>query len=139
MSHQNTPNEEQNGITVLKLCCTTCPSECELTVFVDGDTVLQVEGNTCKRGEKFAYKEITTPERTLSSTIVVEFNGITTLLPVKTQSPIPKKDMAAAMKVIHSTKLNRPCKMGDVIITNICETGVDVVACRSIREKHHAC
>ena len=36
------------------MCCTTCPSGCALVVTVDGDKVVKVEGNTCKRGIKFA-------------------------------------------------------------------------------------
>lgn len=140
MKHQTTEN--QNSLTTLKLCCTTCPSECELTVVADKTTVISVEGNSCKRGIKFAKKELTTPERTLSSTIVVEIGNSTRLLPVKTAAPIPKKDMLTAMAVIRLTKLVHPCQMGDVVIENICGTGVDVVACRSIGEKketNHAC
>ena len=52
------------------MCCTTCPSGCALVVTVDGDKVVKVEGNTCKRGIKFAEKELVAPERMLTSTIL---------------------------------------------------------------------
>lgn len=135
MSQTNTKNE----IKEINVCCTTCPKECVVTVRFEKGILVSVEGEGCKRGKIFAQKEISTPERTLTSTIVVELGKTACLLPVKTAAPIPKKDMAQAMASIRTTKLTRPCKMGDVVIPNICGTGVDVVACRSIKEENHAC
>lgn len=123
----------------IKVCCTTCPKECVVTVFLEDGLLVNVEGQGCKRGEKFAQKEIITPERTLTSTVMVECGGKLLLLPVKTAAPIPKKEMALAMNTIRQTKLTGPCRMGDVVIPNVCGTGVDVVACRSIKENDHAC
>ncbi len=128
----------KDEVKILNLCCTTCPSECELKVKVQGDKLLNVEGNTCKRGVTFAEKEITTPERTLTTTIRVKINGLSSLLPVKTSEPIPKKNIMAAMKEIRESEINKPCQMGEVLIKNICNTGVDVKACRSIKEDSYA-
>ena len=125
--------------TDLKVCCTTCPKECVMTVHLKKGILDSVEGEGCKKGKKFAQKEITTPERTLTSTVMVECGDEASLLPVKTAAPIPKKDMALAMNVIRKTRLTGPCQMGDVVIPNICGTGVDVVACRSIKEEKNAC
>lgn len=122
----------------IKVCCTTCPRECIMTVHLKKGILDSVEGEGCKRGKKFAQKEITTPERTLTSTVMVECGDKAYLLPVKTAAPIPKKDMALAMNVIRKTRLIGPCLMGDVVIPNICGTEVDVVACRSIKEENHA-
>lgn len=135
MSQANTIKE----IKEIKVCCTTCPKECVVTVHFEKGILVSVEGEGCKRGKNFALKEISAPERTLTSTIVVGLGENTCLLPVKTAAPIPKKVMAQAMASIRATKLTRPCKMGDVVIPNICGTGVDVVACRSIKEEDHAC
>lgn len=125
--------------TNIIVCCTTCPKECVMTVHLKKGILDSVEGEGCKRGKKFAQKEITTPERTLTSTVMVECGDEACLLPIKTAAPIPKKDMALAMNVIRKTRLIGPCLMGDVVIPNICGTGVDVVACRSIKEENHAC
>ena len=129
----------KDKIKILNLCCTTCPSECELRVNVQGDKVLNVEGNICKRGVRFAQKEITRPERTLTTTIRIKINGRSSLLPVKTSGPIPKEDMMLAMKKVREVEINQPYEMGDVLIKNICDTGVDVMACRSFKEDNHAC
>lgn len=138
---QNLKERNSNELekTEIKVCCTTCPKECVITVYLKNGILDSVEGEGCKRGKKFAQKEITTPERTLTSTVMVECGDTACLLPVKTAAPIPKKDMALAMDAIRKTKFTGPCLMGDVIIANICDTGVDVVACRSIKEEKNAC
>ncbi|MDO9493629.1 DUF1667 domain-containing protein [Acetobacterium sp.] len=135
MSH----NQKEIKTEEIKVCCTTCPKECVIAVHLKKGILDSVEGEGCKRGEKFAQKEITTPERTLTSTVVVECGEKACLLPVKTAAPIPKKDMGLAMDAIRKTKLTGSCLMGDVVIPNICGTGVDVVACRSIKEENDAC
>ncbi|WP_414150113.1 DUF1667 domain-containing protein [Acetobacterium carbinolicum] len=123
----------------IKVCCTTCPKECVITVHLKKGVMDRVEGEGCKRGKKFAQKEITTPERTLTSTVMVKCGDKACLLPVKTAGPIPQKAMALALDAIRKTKLTGSCQMGDVVIADICGTGVDVVACRSIKEENHAC
>lgn len=122
----------------VKLCCTTCPSECVMTVLTKGDMVLHVEGNTCKRGRKFAEMELIAPQRTLTSTILVESGGKMQLLPVKTAAPIPKRMLVPAMAQIRETQLTGALTMGDVVIPNICDSGVDLVACRSLKEENDA-
>ncbi|AFA48557.1 DUF1667 domain-containing protein [Acetobacterium woodii] len=123
----------------IKVCCTTCPKECVVTILVQDDTLVKITGEGCKRGKKFAQKELTDPERTLTSTVVVRNGETTYLLPVKTAAPIAKKDLAAVMTLIRKTTLTQPCDRGDVVIPNICNSGVDVIACRSIKGDWHAC
>ncbi|KNZ41541.1 DUF1667 domain-containing protein [Acetobacterium bakii] len=121
------------------LCCTTCPSECVITVTKQGKDTLSIEGYTCKRGLKFAQKELTAPERTLTSTMIMMLGQQEFLIPVKSAQPIPKRSMVAAMNEIKRSKLQHACKRGDVLISDICGSGVDIVACKSIKEKNHAC
>lgn len=129
---------QEAAVREVKLCCTTCPAECVITVFAKGDAVLHVEGNTCKRGKKFAQMELIAPERTLTSTIMVECGGRTLLMPVKTAVPIPKKMVVSAMVLIRETRLSGAFTMGDVVIPDLCGSGVDLVACRSLKEENHA-
>lgn len=114
------------------MCCTTCPSGCALVVTVDGDKVVKVEGNTCKRGIKFAEKELVAPERMLTSTILVRCGGQECLIPIKSKEPMPKDKMLDAMTAIKAVRLDHPVKMGEVIIPNILDCGVDIVACKSM-------
>ena len=51
-----------------KLICINCPLGCMLTVGMEGESVGSVSGNTCKRGETYARKEMTDPTRIVTST-----------------------------------------------------------------------
>lgn len=56
-----------NVTETLQFNCTTCPSECLLTVEVERDAdgavveVRSVTGNSCPRGDTFAHQELTCP------------------------------------------------------------------------------
>ena len=94
-----------NAIETLQFNCTTCPSECLLTVEVkrgaDGAVaeVYSVAGNNCPRGDKFAHQELTCPMRVLTTTVAVS-GGDEALLPVRTAEAIPLALHAQAMDLI---------------------------------------
>ena len=57
-------------MAIRELTCISCPLGCPLKVETDENgAVLQVTGNTCKRGEIYGKKEVTAPERTVTSTV----------------------------------------------------------------------
>ena len=108
------------------LTCIVCPKGCPMTVTLsDEGQVLSVKGNTCPRGKTYAESECTHPTRTLTSTVICEDGSIVS---VKTKEPIPKEKMFLAMKEINSVKAPLDTKIGDVIIEDVAETGVAVVA-----------
>ena len=47
---------------VRELICIGCPLGCPLTVKMDGDQI-EVTGNTCKRGDDYARKEVLSPNQ----------------------------------------------------------------------------
>ncbi len=111
-----------------ELICVSCPLGCPISVELsENGEVLSVKGNTCKRGEKYATTECTNPVRMLTTTIRVN-GGSLPVVPVKTSAPIPKGKMFECMKTINNEVVDAPVKMGDVIICNVCDTGVDIVA-----------
>ncbi|MBO5184931.1 MAG: DUF1667 domain-containing protein [Clostridiaceae bacterium] len=112
-----------------ELVCVSCPIGCALSVELseDGKEVLSVSGNTCKRGDKYARDECTNPVRMLTSTIRVN-GGNHPVVPVKTSAPIPKGMMFECMKAINNEVVDAPVKIGEVLISNVCDTGVDIVA-----------
>ena len=91
-----------NATETLQFNCTTCPSECLLTVEGERDTngavtaVRSVTGNSCPRGDKFAHHELTCPMRVLTTTVAVS-GGDEALLPVRTAEAIPLALHAQAM------------------------------------------
>ena len=126
-----------NVIETLQFNCTTCPSECLLTVEVERESdgsvaaVRSVTGNSCPRGDKFAHQELTCPMRVLTTTVAVS-GGDETLLPVRTAEAIPLKLHAQAMALIRGLVVNAPIHMGDVVLENLLDTNIDLVASMDI-------
>ena len=113
-----------------ELTCIRCPIGCQLTVRTDGETVT-VAGNTCSRGKEYGIKEVTDPTRTVTSSVRVS-GGILPLVSVKTKTDIPKDKIFKVMEEIRTVHINAPVHTGDVIITNVADTGSDIVATRSV-------
>ena len=62
---------------------------CPLTVTMEAGEVISVTGNTCKRGDIYARKEVTNPTRIVTSTVRVT-GGDADMVSVKTKEDIPK-------------------------------------------------
>lgn len=121
----------------LQFNCTTCPSECLLTVEVERDAdghvaeVRSVTGNNCPRGDKFARQELSCPMRVLTTTVAVS-GGDEALLPVRTADAIPLELHAQAMALIRGLVINAPIRMGDVVLENLLDTNINLVASMDI-------
>lgn len=109
------------------LTCVACPLGCLITVEADGDEIISVTGNTCKRGDAYARTELTNPTRSITSTVKV-CGGNLPVVPVKSSKPIPKGMIFDCMKEINSVCVKAPVEIGQVIIENILGTGADIVA-----------
>lgn len=109
------------------LTCIVCPVGCTLEVELEGKEVVSVSGNTCPRGVLYAEAECTAPVRTVTSTVRCSDGSI---LPVKTDRPIPKEKMAECMKIINNTIAPLPICIGDVIIEDV--FGSNVVATKNL-------
>lgn len=126
-----------NAIETLQFNCTTCPSECLLTVEVERNAdgavaeVRSVAGNSCPRGDKFAHQELTCPMRVLTTTVAVS-GGDEALLPVRTAEAIPLELHAQAMALIRRLVVKAPIRMGDVVLPNLLDTGTDLIASMDI-------
>ena len=119
-------------MAVIELTCISCPLGCPLRVETDENgQVVSVTGNTCKRGEIYGRKEVTAPERVITSTVKVE-GGTVPLVPVRTKTEIPKGKIWECMAAIRKATVKAPVKLGDVVIPNVADTGVDVVAAKTV-------
>ncbi len=112
-----------------RVICTVCPIGCSIKVIKTADGY-ETRGNNCPRGKKYAIKEVTQPERTLTSIMVCQ-DG--TMVPVKTDKPVPKDKIFECMKAINEKTLMLPIALGDIIISNIGETGANVVCTRTMK------
>ena len=113
------------------LTCTVCPRGCTVTADIEGTQILSVEGYGCKRGLSFAEAEITHPARLLTTTVRVT-DGKETLLPVRSRTAIPREKLTDCMDVIRQTTVQTPIQQHDVIVADICGTGVDIIASKSV-------
>ena len=113
-----------------KLTCIVCPRGCQLTVSKIEDE-FKIEGNRCKRGIPYAVSEVTNPVRKITSTVKIN-NAMYPRLPVITDQEIPKGLIFDIMKEIDQVELTSPVNYGDVIIENVLDTGVNIIASRSL-------
>ena len=114
-----------------ELICIGCPLGCNLTVEMDGGQVVSVNGNTCKRGDDYARKELTDPRRIVTSTVPVA-GGNLPVVSVRAASDIPKGKIRECLCALKGVTLTAPVQIGDVIVENVADTGVDVIATKSI-------
>lgn len=112
------------------LLCIRCPKSCDLTVRIKDEEIF-VEGNECRIGEEYAIEEIKNPMRIVSSTIRI-FNAIYPRLPVRTSKTVPKNKIKEIMKSIKGIVIDAPVKKNQIIIKNIANTGVDMIAERKM-------
>ena len=112
------------------LTCIVCPIGCQLTVTLENGAVTEVVGNTCPRGKQYAIDECTNPVRTITTTARTS-NG--SVIPVKTAQPIPKDLMFECMNVINGAVVTLPAQIGDVVISNLLDTGADVVVTANMK------
>lgn len=115
---------------VRELTCIGCPLGCPLTVRMDGSEI-SVSGNTCKRGEDYAKKEVVNPTRIVTSSVHVA-GGEITMVSVKTKQDIPKDKIFECMSEIRRASVQAPVAIGDVIIENCAGTGVAVIATKNV-------
>lgn len=116
-----------------ELTCIGCPLGCSLTVTIENDEI-KVTGNTCKRGEAYAKKEVTDPKRIVTSTVRVK-GGKGVCVSVKTQTDIPKNKIMECMKELKNVVVEAPIHIGDVIVKDIAKTGVPIVATKQMEKK----
>ncbi len=112
------------------ITCINCPVGCRMEVTKEGDQVLSVAGNTCRRGEAYARQECVAPERMV--TAVAPVQGRDTPVSLKTRAPIPKRLIDDCMRAVMETPFTPPIAAGDVLIPDVCGTGVDVIATKSV-------
>ena len=112
-----------------ELICIVCPNGCHLRV--DEENGYQVAGNACPRGGEYGKTELLHPTRVLTGTVRVR-GGALPRCPVKTRGAIPKEKLLDAARALGSVDAEAPVRVGDVVLEDVCGTGVDVVATRSV-------
>jgi CxxC motif-containing protein len=111
------------------LTCIICPVGCEITVTGIGKTIEKIEGNECKRGIQYATDEFTDPRRILTTTVKIDGANLP-VVSVRSDKPLPKNIIFNCMEVLKKVCIQAPVKMGQVVIENILDTGVNIITTR---------
>ncbi|HCL03373.1 MAG TPA: molybdopterin oxidoreductase, partial [Lachnoclostridium phytofermentans] len=107
--------------------CIRCPMGCELTATINDNGMVTVKGNACIRGEQYARKELTNPLRALTTTVRV-VGGTQAMVPVRTKGDIPKEKIMDGIRQLKQIQVTAPIQIGEVIVENLVNTGVAVIA-----------
>ena len=110
-----------------QLICIGCPVGCLITAKKEQDGSFSITGNSCPKGETYARNEMTAPQRSITSLIQVT-GGTGRVIPVKTNGEVPKGKIKDCMKEIRGCVAKAPIGVGDVLIQNVADTGISVVA-----------
>ena len=111
--------------------CITCPMGCHLSVDDTDKNNIIVTGNTCPRGKQYGINEVTRPKRMVTSNVIV-IDGEDNVCSVKTREAIDKKLIFDVLNELKKVTVKAPVKIGDVIIKNVLNTNVDIIASRNV-------
>lgn len=112
--------------------CIGCPVGCPLQLTHEGKEIIEIHGNECNRGAKYARQEFIDPRRSLSTTVAIE-GARWKRLPVKVTGSIPKDRVMEAARIIHGLSVKAPVSRGQILLTALLgDPDVQVVATRTM-------
>jgi len=114
-----------------EITCIICPIGCKIIVETDGKFFKLISGNKCKKGIEYARNEALNPRRMLTSSVLV-IDGEWPLVSVKSSKSVPKQKIFEVLKEIKKKKVKAPVKIGEKIIENVANTGIDIIATKQI-------
>lgn len=112
---------------IKELTCINCPLGCTVSVTIEDGEIVNITGNTCKRGEVYARNELSNPVRVVTSTARVD-GADQYSVSVKTAEAIPKGKIMEVMEEINKAYIKAPVAIGDCVIENVAGTGIRVIA-----------
>ena len=124
--------ETRGAACDVTLPCIRCPKGCQVTVALEGGRVTAVTGNGCPRGAAYARKEVTDPTRVVTTVVPVSGSGVARMVSVKTAGDVPKAKVLDVVRALSGVRLAAPVHIGDVVLADVCGTGVDVVATKDV-------
>jgi len=113
-----------------QITCITCPIGCRVSVEV-ADNGYVFSGNKCVRGAEFAKTEMTSPVRSLTTTVRTAFPEMP-VLPVRTNGEVPKEKIKEIMRELSKVVVTQRIGIGETVVVNILGTGCDIIATSNI-------
>jgi CxxC motif-containing protein len=116
------------------IVCIGCPLGCRTTLRINHHgEVAKITGYKCKEGRQYVLEEHCNPVRIFTTTVLTE-KSPRPLLPVRTNRPILKSKLKEATLALARVKAKPPVKVGQVILPNLLNSGVGVVATDDLLE-----
>jgi len=116
--------------------CITCPVGCTIEATVEGEKILSIRGQGCKRGIAFVKEELTAPKRMLTTTVQVR-GGKLPLVPVRSREPLPKDRLFDIVAQLRQIVLQAPVAEHQIVLENAANTGVDIITSRAIPKQEN--
>lgn len=124
--------ETRGAARDVTLTCIRCPKGCQVTVTLEGSQVTAVTGNGCPRGDAYARKEVTDPTRVVTTVVPVSGSDVARMVSVKTAGDVPKAKVLDVVRALSDVSMAAPVHIGDVVLADVCGTGVDVIATKDV-------
>jgi CxxC motif-containing protein len=116
-----------------EIICVGCPMGCHVLLSIDpSGQITDYSGNECKQGKKYARQEYENPVRIFTATILTK-GSARALLPVRTNRAIPKAKLMECARFIAKRTVMGPMRIGDVVISNILDTGADLICSSDLK------
>jgi len=109
-----------------QITCITCPIGCRITIDVVNDEYV-FSGNRCARGADFAKTEMTSPTRSLTTTVRTAFLQMP-VLAVRTNGEVPKEKLNEIIRELSKIVVTEKIGIGGTVAANILGTGCDIIA-----------
>ena len=120
-----------------QITCITCPIGCRITIdFTNGE--YSFSGNKCARGQEFAKNEMTSPVRSLTTTVRTSFPQMP-VLPVRTNGEVPKEKIKEIIRELSKVVITEKIGIGETVAANILGTGCDIIATSNMLKEESLC
>ena len=114
-----------------EVVCILCPVGCRIIVEIEDGDVVRIDNAGCERGKDYSLQDIRSPVRDFFTTIRVA-DGRTPLVSVRSTEPIPKNMLMPCAAELARRVIRAPVKIGDIIVENIMNLGVDIIATKDV-------
>ena len=110
--------------------------EAKQNLFAQLDAVLPVEVPICSNTSGLRITDISAkcvhPERTVTGTVRC-IGGLAPVVSVRTEGEVPKEKVFDVAHALNTALAHLPIAAGDVVIPDVCGTGVNVIATKSAK------
>ena len=110
--------------------CIVCPKGCRLSITQENGKV-NVTGNFCPRGVKYAEQEILNPRRVVTAVAPTD-SEMQPFLAVRTPDMVAKSKIPGILTKIYALRLKAPIPAGTVVLENCDGEGMPVITCMDL-------